>query len=124
MPMHIPKPTDSARALFESLVPDDERVQVKPMFGNVGAFVNGNMFMGVFGPDVGVKLEKADEQALRDLGGQPFGPAERPMSGYVSFPSTFTTDAASPWVDRSIACVGKLPPKKASGARHKSTNAS
>jgi len=26
------------------------------MFGNLGAFVNGNMFMGLFGADVGVKL--------------------------------------------------------------------
>ena len=59
--MHIPKPTDAARELFDSLVPsDDARVQVKPMFGNLGAFVNGNMFMGVFGPDVGLKLRTAD----------------------------------------------------------------
>jgi TfoX/Sxy family transcriptional regulator of competence genes len=81
------------------------------MFGNLGAFVNGNMFMGIFGPDVGVKLEGADERALRELGGQPFGPAERPMSGYVSFPPTFTPAAAKPWVDRSIAHVGLLPAK-------------
>ena len=36
------------------------RVQVTPMFGNVAAFVNGNMFMGVFGADIGVKLSEAD----------------------------------------------------------------
>jgi TfoX/Sxy family transcriptional regulator of competence genes len=111
MPMKIPKPTPNARALFESLVPNDDRVQVKPMFGNLGAFVNGNMFMGVFGPDIGVKLESADAQALRELGGQPFGPAERPMSGYVSLPPTFTAATARPWVDRSIAYVSGLPAK-------------
>ena len=111
MPMQIPKPTPSARALFDSLVPSDERVQVKPMFGNLGAFVNGNMFMGIFGPHVGVKLEVADERALRELGGQPFGPAERPMSGYVSLPSKFTAATARPWVDRSLAYVSGLPAK-------------
>jgi TfoX/Sxy family transcriptional regulator of competence genes len=111
MPIQIPKPTPSARALFESLVPSDDRVQVKPMFGNLGAFVNGNMFMGIFGPDVGVKLEGADEQALRELGEQPFGPAERPMTGYVSLPPTFTAATARPWVDRSIAYVSGLPVK-------------
>jgi TfoX/Sxy family transcriptional regulator of competence genes len=109
--MQIPKPTPSARALFESLVPNDDRVQVRPMFGNLGAFVNGNMFMGIFGPDVGVKLEGADERALRELGGRPFGPAERPMSGYVSLPPTFTAAAARPWVDRSIKYVRGLPVK-------------
>jgi TfoX/Sxy family transcriptional regulator of competence genes len=111
MPMQIPKPTPSAHALFESLVPNDDRVQVKPMFGNLGAFVNGNMFMGIFGPDIGIKLESADERALCELGGQPFGPAERPMSGYVSFPPTFTAATAKPWVDRSIAHVSGLPAK-------------
>jgi TfoX/Sxy family transcriptional regulator of competence genes len=110
--MKIPKPTDDARALFQSLVPRDDRVQVKPMFGNLGAFVNGNMFMGVFGPDVGVKLSTADERALRDLGGQSFGPAERPMSGYVSLPKTFTDLAAQAWVDKAFEYISQQPAKK------------
>jgi len=111
MPMQIPKPTPSARALFDNLVPSDERVKVKPMFGNLGAFVNGNMFMGIFGPDVGVKLASADERALRELGGRPFGPAERPMSGYVSLPPTLTAATARPWVEKSLAYVSGLPVK-------------
>jgi TfoX/Sxy family transcriptional regulator of competence genes len=48
--MKIPKPTAADRARFQALVPDDARVEVKPMFGNLGAFVNGTMFMGLFGP--------------------------------------------------------------------------
>lgn len=119
MPMQIPKPTESARALFESLVPDDDRVQVKPMFGNLGAFINGNMFMGVFGPDVGVKLDSADERALREHGGQPFGPSERPMSGYVSFPSAYNAATAKPWVDKAIAYVGGMPAKVNKPSRRK-----
>ena len=31
------------------------------MFGNLGAFVNGNMFMGLFGADIGVKLAEGDQ---------------------------------------------------------------
>jgi TfoX/Sxy family transcriptional regulator of competence genes len=109
--MEIPKPTPAARSLFDTLVPSDDRVEVKPMFGNVGAFVNGNMFMGVFGSDVGLKLTDADQQALRAAGGQSFGPAERPMGGYVSLPSGFTAKAAEPWVKKSVDHVGGLPPK-------------
>ena len=37
-------------------MPEEANVEVKPMFGNLGAFVNGNMFMGLFGSDVGLKL--------------------------------------------------------------------
>jgi TfoX/Sxy family transcriptional regulator of competence genes len=109
--MKIPKPTDAARALFDSLVPQDERCEVKPMFGNFGAFVNGNMFMGVFGADVGLKLTETDQQALREAGGGPFGPSERPMSGYVSLPPTIAETSAKPWVRKAIDYVSGLPPK-------------
>ena len=57
--MNIPKPTEDDKAFFHSLVPEDVRVVVKPMFGNLAGFVNGNMFMGLFGPDVGLRLANA-----------------------------------------------------------------
>ena len=109
--MKIPKPTDEDRERFNRLVPDEPNVEVKPMFGNLGAFVNGNMFMGIFGPQVGLKLTDADQQALLAAGGGPFGPGERPMGGYVSLPATFTVDSARPWVSKSVEYVGSLPPK-------------
>ena len=54
--MEMPKPTEADKEFFRSLVPGGPGVEVKPMFGNLGAFVNGNMFMGLFGAQVGVKL--------------------------------------------------------------------
>src|SRR5439155_11277733 len=99
--MQIPRPTEEDKSYFRSLVPDDPRVEVKPMFGNVGGFVNGNMFMGLFGPDVGVKLPEAEAAKLRKTAGAgPFGPEERPMGGYVSLPAAWRTSAknATPWV--------------------------
>ena len=109
----MPKPTDADKERFRSLVPDDPRVEVKPMFGNLGAFVNGNMFMGLFGAQVGVKLGEDDRAELAAAGGGPFGPAERPMGGYVTLPAGWSADQAEPWVGRSLATVGALPPKKA-----------
>ena len=82
-------------------MPDDARVEVKPMFGNLGAFVNGNMFIGLFGTDVGVKLTDADQTRLSDAGGGPFGPPERPMGGYVTLPAAMTSAEAKRWVARS-----------------------
>jgi TfoX/Sxy family transcriptional regulator of competence genes len=109
--MKIPKPTAEDKARFESLVPRDPRVEVKPMFGNLGAFVNGNMFMGLFGADVGVKLDDTAHGALSKAGGGSFGPAERPMGGYVSLPATFTEAQATKWIARSLDYVAALPPK-------------
>jgi TfoX/Sxy family transcriptional regulator of competence genes len=110
--MQIPKPTEADKTRFVSLMPDDPRVEIKPMFGNLGAFVNGNMFMGLFGADVGVKLAEPDQQKLVEAGGSPFGPKERPMSGYVTLPVAFTRAKARPWIAKSLDHVGALPKKK------------
>ena len=50
--MQIPRPSEEAKALFRSVVPEAPGVEVKPMFANLGAFVNGNMFAGLYGESV------------------------------------------------------------------------
>ena len=111
--MAFPRPTDADRDRFRSLAPDDARVEVKPMFGNLGGFVNGNMFMGLFGSDIGVKLADREREELRQAGGSEFGPRERPMTGYVTLPTKMSMADAQRWVAASLAYVGALPPKKA-----------
>ena len=110
--MQMPKPTQADRDRFEALVPDDERVLVKPMFGNLGAFVNGNMFMGLFGAEIGVKLPEAAQKELRGAGGGDFGPAERPMGGYVTLPPTMSPPETEQWVSAALDHIATLPPKK------------
>ena len=82
------------------------------MFGNLGAFVNGNMFMGLFGPEVGLKLPEAEAHQVVASGGGPFGPAERPMTGYVSLPAGIAAGQARRLAARSLEYVGALPAKK------------
>ena len=67
--MQIPKPSQDDKDFFTSLVPDAPDVEIKPMFGNLGAFVQGNMFAGLFGPDVGVRLADDDRAALESVEG-------------------------------------------------------
>lgn len=116
--MQIPKPTEGDKEFFRSVVPNAPGVEVKPMFGNIGAFVNGNMFAGLFGSSLGVKLADEDRASLSTIeGAGPFGPVERPMGGYLSLPSSFTAEEASRWVGKAQAYVATLPPKKASSPR-------
>ncbi len=114
--MQIPKPTEADKQYFRSIVPEDGAVEVKPMFGNLGAFVHGNMFAGLFGPDVGVKLDAAERDELLAVPGSgPFGPQERPMGGYVAMPAQWRDrpELASAWVERALSYVAGLPPKPA-----------
>ena len=53
--MKMPRPSEEDKQFFRSLIPDTPGIEVKPMFGNLGAFVNGNMFAGLLGPKVGVR---------------------------------------------------------------------
>ena len=110
--MQIPKATEDDKNRFRGLVPSGPDIEIKPMFGNIAAFVNGNMFMGLFGSDIGVKLNPVDAARLRESGGGPFGPAERPMGGYVSLPETMSTDELDEWINSALSYVAELPPKQ------------
>jgi TfoX/Sxy family transcriptional regulator of competence genes len=110
--MKMPKHTDEDKAHFRSLVPEAPGVEVKPMFGSVGAFVNGNMFAGLFGTDIGVKLDDTSMAELSAIDGSgPFGPEERPMAGYLSMPTTFSDEEMAAWMERARAHVATFPPK-------------
>jgi TfoX/Sxy family transcriptional regulator of competence genes len=115
--VQIPRPSEETKALFRAVVPDAPDVEVKPMFGNLGAFVHGNMFAGLFGDVIGVRvLDDATRDELDAIEGTgPYGPAERPMGGYVALPADWSAEPAliAPWIERALASVSELPPKVA-----------
>ena len=112
--MKVPKPTEADKEQFRALVPEDPRVEVKAMFGNLAGFVNGNMFMGLFGSDVGVRLDETDRTALlAEDGAGPFGPEDRPMKQYVTIPGDWLgTDRAGEWITRALDHTATMPPKQ------------
>ncbi|MCI4331512.1 MAG: TfoX/Sxy family protein [Thermoplasmata archaeon] len=115
--LEMPKATPAASKRFEELTPTGSNVTSKKMFGQPAAFLGGNLFFGVFGGDLFVRLSEEDaSQALKNPGFKPFEPmAGRPMRGYVVLPPTVLSDAkqARSWISRSMSFVGSLPPKKA-----------
>jgi TfoX/Sxy family transcriptional regulator of competence genes len=85
------------------------------MFGNLAAFVNGNLFAGLFGEDLFVRLSRPDEQTLLQVkGSAPFAPMKgRTMKGYVVIPKTWKNDQTiiKSWLRKSLDFVSTLPPK-------------
>lgn len=111
----MPKPSEQAKAAFRALLPKDPAVSLRPMFGNLASFINGNMFAGLFGEDLFVRLSEDDLKRVRKQGGRDFEPMPgRAMKGYVCVPVTWQKKPAEArgWITRSLAWSRRLPPKK------------
>lgn len=92
-------------------------VEKRKMFGGLTLFVNGNMFAGVHGRKIVLRLgeiERAKAQA--EACALPFEPMPgRVMKEYVVVPEPVWSnpEALEEWMSRSVEYVGALPPKEA-----------
>jgi TfoX/Sxy family transcriptional regulator of competence genes len=125
--MQMPKPSEADKDHFRAVMPSAPEVVIKPMFGNLGAFVNGNMFAGLFGSTIGVKLGDADREELEGTERTvPFGPEERPMGGYTGLPEVWNAEGdgddarAKAWVAKAYSHVAGLPPKEPKASKPRS----
>lgn len=118
MPMQpggMPKPSERAKTAFQELVPAEPAVSLRPMFGNLAGFVNGNMFSGLFGEDLFVRVSEGDREALIAEGGSDFMPmAGRPMRGYVVVPPGWSErpDATRRWIELALEQTRAVPAKQ------------
>jgi TfoX/Sxy family transcriptional regulator of competence genes len=111
----MPKPTEETKEFLASIVPDHPAVTLRPMFGQLSAFVNGNMFMGIFGEDVLVRLPEDELEKVLRAGGRVFEPMQgRPMREYVVLPGAWRDepDRVREWAARSLDHAEELPPKE------------
>lgn len=112
----MPRSSKESEALLRSLMPERSDVTLRPMFGNLSAFVRGNMFMGAFGDDFLVRLSESDRAELLAVEGSAiFEPMKgRQMKEYVVVPRSWRRDPAKvrPWVTKSLDWSSKLPAKK------------
>ncbi len=121
MPMKMPRPSPESSALFDALVANDSRFEVKKVFGHPAAFVNGNMCLGTFGAEVFFRLSEEDQTlAARVVGVRPFEPMPgRAMTGYLVLPPSVLRDSkeSKKWVERAVRWTKSLPPKRRKAPR-------
>jgi TfoX/Sxy family transcriptional regulator of competence genes len=113
--MKMPKAGAEVTAAFRAIVPEAPGVALKPMFGNLSAFVNGNMFAGVFGDDLFVRLPEEEAAKVKAAGGRDFEPMPgRAMKGYVLVPPDWRAAPAgvTPLLERALELTGELPAKR------------
>ena len=113
--MQFTKPPAALVELFRAALPEDPAVERRQMFGYPCAFVNGNMFTGLFQASMFVRLGEAQRRELLAVeGAATFAPmASRPMKEYVVIPESILRDepALRDWVRKSFESTGELPPK-------------
>jgi TfoX/Sxy family transcriptional regulator of competence genes len=91
--------------------------ELRKMFGSPAYFVNNNMFIGVHGDHIFMRLSQNDRETIlkeRD-DVSPFVPREgRTMKEYVAFEESFLRDVEifREWRDRSFTFVSSLPERK------------
>jgi TfoX/Sxy family transcriptional regulator of competence genes len=114
-------------ALFQSVMPGPPAVQRK-MFGYPAAFVNGNMFMGLFQESMILRLATDPrEEFLTDHDAKIFEPmAGRPMREYVEVPQLVMRDKKelTAWVARAYEYGASLKPKSPAAKQKKSLSKS
>jgi TfoX/Sxy family transcriptional regulator of competence genes len=119
--MKHPRLDPAIRALYESALPKDARVQTRAMFGGLGSFVNGNMFCGALGTRIFLRLPAEDLEALlQEAGGGLFEPVKgRAMRDYANIPDAWMRNPAKvrDGMNRALAWVASLPPKSAKKGR-------
>lgn len=117
--MEIPKVHSEVAELFEDLTPTARGVTSKKMFGQPAAFANGNLFMGVFGGSMFVRLSASDQtEAKATPGFVPFEPMPgRAMRAYWVLPKSILKNPAEAhrWVDRALTFALTLAPKRPKG---------
>ena len=113
--MKLPSADPGAVQRFSELTPTGPGITVKKVFGQPAAFINGNMFFGVFGPNLFLRLSAEQrEEASRSFRAQPFEPMKgRPMTEYICLPTGILGDKAlaRTWVERGLAHASALAPK-------------
>jgi TfoX/Sxy family transcriptional regulator of competence genes len=119
------KPPPELSAAFAKAVERLPDAQQRQMFGQPAAFVNGQMFTGLFGPRWFIRVPDDDAKELLAMeGGGSFEVMPgRAMKGYVILPPAVVANesARRKWLERSLSYAASLPPKaaKSGGARRK-----
>ena len=112
--MKMPKPSETAKEKFSAIVPAEPAITLRPMFGNLAAFVNGNMFTGLFGEGLFVRLPDNEAEPVMKKGGKPFEPvAGHRMGGYVMVWSDWQKkpDSVKPLIARALTLTRAMPAK-------------
>jgi TfoX/Sxy family transcriptional regulator of competence genes len=114
--MHWKKVSEAMVAVLDEAIAPFESEKRK-MFGCPAYFANGNMFAGVFGDSIFIRLPEKGREELQAAFDEaaPFEPMPgHVMKEYMALPEVVIADreALHEWLERSWQYARSLPPKE------------
>lgn len=108
-------PEELVQFLAEKMKP--VKCEYRKMFGYPAYFINGNMFTGIHGEKLFLKLSDSDiKKLMKDNPEVTFFEVmkARPMKGYVVLPKSLYSKPSlfNEWLQKSIEYVSSLPSKQ------------
>ena len=114
--MNWEKPSPELTRILEEAAEPFAIIERRKMFGCPAYYINGNMFAGVYGTQLFLRLPADTRAELQSsLDAKPFEPmAGRPMREYMAMPQQIWADSAAldEWMRRSVEFVSSLAPKQ------------
>lgn len=112
--MKLPRTPHDLVDTFDMLVPEAPDITSRRMFGYPSRFMNGNLFTGLHGDYMILRLSENDRaEFLKETGSHLFEPMPgRAMKEYVVVPNHLINDGLLPWLEKSMAYARSLPPKQ------------
>jgi hypothetical protein len=101
--------------LFHHLAPSGPQIEKRKLFGCLCAFLNGNMFFGLFQQSMLFRLPPADLAAFLDQPGtayfEPLAGCKSKHTVVCNDPFAFTEAELADWVQCALHHAAQLPPK-------------
>ena len=110
------KPSAELSRILDEAAQPFPAIERRKMFGCPAFYINGNMFAGVYGQQLFLRLPPEARASLAsELAAKPFEPiAGRPMKEYVAMPKAVWADqqALDDWMRQSVEFVSSMPAKQ------------
>jgi TfoX/Sxy family transcriptional regulator of competence genes len=108
------KPSEQTIAIYQGIVSRLDGIEKRKMFGCPCAFVNGNMFFGVYQDQLFLRMgDEQREQLNLTIPIKSFAPMGKVMKAYIAVPGEIINEQGKllTLVQNALNNVQKLPPK-------------
>lgn len=109
------KPSKETIAIYQNIVARLDGVEKRTLFGCPCAFVNGNMFFGVYQDQLFLRMNDEQRELLNQIAPvKSFSPMGKVMKAYIDIPEEIINDQEKllALVQNALHPAQVLPPKK------------